>query len=782
MSLVIFHNEKGKSSFGSFEPFNCLRLVMQLRSTKKFSKVLKMNKRSHNTFNSRVWEARKTAALFGIVLLLVLYFLMTGSSAIIGDRHIAALPYFSSSAFSSPPWPMLQHDQAHTGTSAYVGPSSNTTNWIFGPIGGITSSPTVGSDGTVYITSSDGYMYALNPDGSLKWKYDFGEIPYSPVMDSNGTIYVPTTGHIFFLSSATGTPERAPLVIKSLGAILTPAQNGLIYANFGNGSMVALTSSGNVVWSLKADCAGSALAIGSSGYIFCVVQKNGSHLIAVTPNGEIAWTSGSAPGNQTVNPDPVVDSSGNIYFDGTDGNLYAVNSLGVKLWNSGQIGVGNVTSAPIIAPNGDIVVGGTGGVYSLEYSSSTQTLQEVWQAPASTVTWIAADSPGNVYAEENSNSMPELAAFSSSGSPLWSYTGFGQNEQIMAPLAMGGNGSIYVGSFCTTCSAPLGNVYAVGRQASEYQVDFSESGLALGTTWSIDFNQTVYYTTANNSIIFSAPEGTYPWSTLPITNTTQSTRYSSTPTNGSLIVSSTGSNVVALNYSEQYEVTWNVNPSAAGSTNASSGWYSLGTLISVGAVSNPGYKFESWTTSSPSLIVGSSGSDLLATVLVNGSGTITANFLIGLTLNAGSGGAVSYSGPAISGEVNARSSITLYLLQGTVVILTPVPSENYQESAWVGLPAGTQVLPASPVDLSITSPVNVTAEFAPIVNQTSTSTSSSTSSTSQSSSATTTSVSRGQTSATTAGPTRNAISWSELGIIVVIILAGGVLLAFLRRR
>ena len=36
------------------------------------------------------------------------------------------------------------------------------------------SSPVIGTDGTIYIGSSDYYLYAVNPFGSLKWRYQTG--------------------------------------------------------------------------------------------------------------------------------------------------------------------------------------------------------------------------------------------------------------------------------------------------------------------------------------------------------------------------------------------------------------------------------------------------------------------------------------------------------------------------------------------------------------------------------------------------------------------------------
>jgi len=54
------------------------------------------------------------------------------------------------------------------------------------------SSPAIGTDGTVYIGSDDAKLYALNPDGTLKWTYTTGgSIGYSsPAIGEDGTVYV----------------------------------------------------------------------------------------------------------------------------------------------------------------------------------------------------------------------------------------------------------------------------------------------------------------------------------------------------------------------------------------------------------------------------------------------------------------------------------------------------------------------------------------------------------------------------------------------------------------
>jgi len=55
----------------------------------------------------------------------------------------------------------------------------------------ICSSPAVGDDGTVYIGSWDTCLYAVHPDGTIKWKYRTnGGIASSPAVGDDGTVYV----------------------------------------------------------------------------------------------------------------------------------------------------------------------------------------------------------------------------------------------------------------------------------------------------------------------------------------------------------------------------------------------------------------------------------------------------------------------------------------------------------------------------------------------------------------------------------------------------------------
>jgi hypothetical protein len=63
--------------------------------------------------------------------------------------------------------------------------------WSFPTGGAVYSSPALGPDGTVYVGSYDGKLYAVTAEGQLKWSFPTGGRIYSsPALGPDGTVYV----------------------------------------------------------------------------------------------------------------------------------------------------------------------------------------------------------------------------------------------------------------------------------------------------------------------------------------------------------------------------------------------------------------------------------------------------------------------------------------------------------------------------------------------------------------------------------------------------------------
>ncbi|MCH2601455.1 MAG: PQQ-binding-like beta-propeller repeat protein [Pedosphaera sp.] len=64
--------------------------------------------------------------------------------------------------------------------------------WVFETGGWVSSSPAIGSDGTVYVGSEDKKLYAINGKTGVKlWEFETGaSVVSSPAIGSDGTVYV----------------------------------------------------------------------------------------------------------------------------------------------------------------------------------------------------------------------------------------------------------------------------------------------------------------------------------------------------------------------------------------------------------------------------------------------------------------------------------------------------------------------------------------------------------------------------------------------------------------
>jgi len=74
------------------------------------------------------------------------------------------------------PWPSMRADSRNTGQSQLPATYHGDMPWRYPTAKGIFSVPIVTADGTVYVGSADTYFYALNPNGTLRWRLKTGNI------------------------------------------------------------------------------------------------------------------------------------------------------------------------------------------------------------------------------------------------------------------------------------------------------------------------------------------------------------------------------------------------------------------------------------------------------------------------------------------------------------------------------------------------------------------------------------------------------------------------------
>ncbi len=105
------------------------------------------------------------------------------------------------------------------------------TKWSFRTSSGVLPtdyyySPTVGADGTVYVSSTDGKLHALNPDGRQKWEYaSTAGMFLSPVLGADGTLYAGTLNGKLY---AIGSNPSLPPTVSISKPILPDSPNGAV--------------------------------------------------------------------------------------------------------------------------------------------------------------------------------------------------------------------------------------------------------------------------------------------------------------------------------------------------------------------------------------------------------------------------------------------------------------------------------------------------------------------------------------------------------------------------
>ena len=246
--------------------------------------------------------------------------------------------------------------------------------WSFTePTDNIYGEPTVGSDGTIYIGSWDTYVYAVNTDGSLKWKYqtDGSIAPLaSPTLSNDGnTIYVGSgdrnkdEGGTLYALNANG---NLLWKVENLdGARVSGAvvgTDGTIYAT-GSGRVHAFDKNGNKLWESDKDTASSLTpSLSSDGTLY--VGTSGGIVYAINAStGKTKWSyqTGVNP-NYTSNPkDPqygvlatiVIGADGIIYVGAMDGVMHALNTDSSVLWKY-QTGENINENCPAIGPDGSL--------------------------------------------------------------------------------------------------------------------------------------------------------------------------------------------------------------------------------------------------------------------------------------------------------------------------------------------------------------------------------------------------------------------------------------------
>ena len=251
-----------------------------------------------------------------------------------------------------------------------------------------TGTPAIAKDGTIYApgvimldSGWAGFMLAINPDGTLKWNYTITD-PISnqgssynyapPAIGPDGTIYFTgevsyhgITGRLYALNP-NGTLKWQKTINQGYYTYLRTstavAKDGTIiiapfyYNNVDHTSVIyAFNPDGSEKWNFAYTHTWiTGLAIANDGTIYAVGKYNGDKGIvyALNSDGTPKWNYTT---NYPIDYNPVIGYDGTIYFgEGmVSDTLYALNPDGTIKWS---LEVQPVTS-PVIGPDGTLYVG-----------------------------------------------------------------------------------------------------------------------------------------------------------------------------------------------------------------------------------------------------------------------------------------------------------------------------------------------------------------------------------------------------------------------------------------
>ncbi|MEK6302395.1 MAG: PQQ-binding-like beta-propeller repeat protein [Acidobacteriota bacterium] len=296
--------------------------------------------------------------------------------------------------------------------------------------------PSVGPDGTIYFQDVDGHLYALRPDGSVKWIFQ-GGYPTGPVaVGADNTTYIASGNTIRAISPAgtlkwfftdpnsqvvIGGPAVGPdgkvyaaMDLLGLGAIaLSPVDGHLVWSNPGNPKLSEYGQSGlELVFGPASPGAqpdqfyfacdnyttapqGHLYAFSLNGDQRWAVPAGGTSppQVAVLPNGTISLgVAAHNPSNGAVlwSAYPALGSGSEFPTDaGSDGTVYVAplyqSALAALNGQSGAVswrvpGVGNQVG-PVVSPLNDVVIAGGRDNYGLPgyFKAFSTGGQSLWQ-------------------------------------------------------------------------------------------------------------------------------------------------------------------------------------------------------------------------------------------------------------------------------------------------------------------------------------------------------------------------------------------------------------------
>ena len=396
----------------------------------------------------------------GIVLILVVFLLINvsiiGSSFINSGSELNTQDNFvksNSSGGDEVQWACFGYNKFHTHLSPYN--SSNvdgTLKWSYDAGSLIAySSPSIDSDGNIYVGTSNNNLYSIEPDGDLAWTFNAGDEPYEAIYSTpaihnqnvyfgsrNGNLYsLDLNGNLNWKFSTGGAVDSSPTITS----------DGTIIVGSGDNKIYAVNPNGTEKWNYSTEgWVRSSATISGNGIIY--VGSYDGNFYALYPNGTLNWKYSSGDG---IFSSPAICQEGKIYVGSWDGNFYSFHANGSMNWKY-NIGY-KIFSSPALGPDSSVLVGAYDGyLYSFNPDGSLKwryyTDDKISSSPA-------VDSEGNIYFGSEDQYVYGL---NNRGELRWKYK---TGNTVTSSPSIAKDGTVYIAShdhnvyaFTGTPSAP----------------------------------------------------------------------------------------------------------------------------------------------------------------------------------------------------------------------------------------------------------------------------------------------------------------------------------------
>jgi outer membrane protein assembly factor BamB len=300
-------------------------------------------------------------------------------------------------------WPMSGRDRTNTHRIANSGPQTNTLSWHFScdgagtPYTGIAvaadntiyagngasliaydsdghrlwdcpgispvTKPAIASDGTIYVGGGDANpgLHAISPDGELLWTFTTPlQVKSDPAVGPDGKIFFACDDGKLYEVSPAGAENWSRTFPGQLRSHPAVGPDGSVYLGWQTndfipiGHIVAIAADHSEKWDYNTDkMPVMRPAIGSDGAVYCMTSTT---VFAFNADGSSRWQKTYPISMYSM---PFIGAENQLYFGGSDGNLYKLKTDGSTDWT--YAADSSITGGPVLNADGDLVACTTNG-------------------------------------------------------------------------------------------------------------------------------------------------------------------------------------------------------------------------------------------------------------------------------------------------------------------------------------------------------------------------------------------------------------------------------------